>query len=437
MRHAVRTATNAAGSRFRDEQAERAARDAAILALADDLVVVLGGMRGAAMKLGQLLAVVDIGISGRRARKEFAERLAPLFSTAPPWTDTAMMRQLEVELGDARSRITKLEGPIASASIGQVYRGMLDDGRVVAVKVQYPKIDKMVRADLKNMRLLMKVLSRYLPAANAHALGAEIAKQVMAELDFVSELANQSYFAEQFEGHPVIVVPRPVPELCTERVLVTEFLDGDPFTAAKEYDQQRRDRIGEAIYRFYCGEMYRAGRFCADPHPGNVLLLSDGRVGFVDFGMCIELEPDDHRYERDLFGAVLSGERERVHELAVLGGFIGRPDVMDADDLADFIEAVVGWHVRDGEMQLTPDIARDAIAAAMLPHGGFYDRFVGQRLQEVHALGRRTEMSTVALLSEIRATGAWRAIATEVLGLAPPATSMGREIERWRARQSD
>lgn len=415
----------------------RKARDASILALADDLVAVLGGMRGAAMKIGQLMAVIDLGITGTRAREEFAERLAPLFSTAPRWNHAGMMAQLDRELGAARSRIVHLdEVPIAAASIGQVYRGVLDDGRVVAVKTQYPKVDKMVRADLKNMRLLMKVMSRYLPAANGEALGNEISKQVLAELDFVAELKNQAYFAEQFDGHPAIVVPKPVPELSTERVLVTEFLVGVPFRDALGYSRSHRNRIGEAIYRFYCGEMYRTGRFCADPHPGNVLVLDDGRVGFVDFGMCIRLRPVEHQFERDMFLAVLNGERERVHELAVLGGFIGRPDVMGTDDLTDLIERVVGWHLRDTEVEVTPDVARESVASAILPEGGFYDRFAGQRLQEAHALGRRTEMSTVALLGELRATASWRAIACEVLGVEAPATVMGREIAEWRVRRA-
>lgn len=249
VRHVARTAGTRAAAPFRDERADRDARDAALLALADDLVTVLGGMRGAAMKLGQLLAVIDIGITGTAAREAFSERLQPLFRAAPRWTDSAMTALLDKELGPRRERIVALDGPIAAASIGQVYRGVLDDGRTVAVKIQYPRVDAMVRADLKNLRLLMKVLGKYIPASNAVALSEEIARQVLAELDFDAERAHQRYFADLFAGHPAIVVPPPVDELCTGRVLVTEFLEGEPFAAAAGLGQEARDWIGEAVYR--------------------------------------------------------------------------------------------------------------------------------------------------------------------------------------------
>ncbi|NKY18432.1 AarF/ABC1/UbiB kinase family protein [Tsukamurella spumae] len=422
-------------SRFRDEQADRDARDALILALADDLVTVLGGMRGAAMKLGQLLAVVDIGITSRAAREEFERRLQPLFRSAPRWSDAEMMKLLDHQLGERRGRIVSLEGPIAAASIGQVYRGVLDDGRAVAVKIQYPRVQAMVRADLKNLRLLMKVLGKYIPASNAEKLSEEIARQVLAELDFVAELGHHRYFADLFDGHPSIAVPHPVDDLCTDRVLVTEFLDGRPFAEALDDAPAVRNRLGEAIYRFYCGEMYRTGRFCADPHPGNVIVLADGRAGFVDFGMTVHLSPADHEFERELFTALLRGEHERVHRLAVGAGFIGRPDVMTSEDLAAYIDKVVGWHLRGGEITVTPRTARDAVITATLPAGGFFDKFEGQMLQEAHALGRRTDMSTVALLGELRATAAWRDVACEVLDIAGPTTAMGHEIAHWRARR--
>ncbi|WP_082777995.1 ABC1 kinase family protein [Tsukamurella pseudospumae] len=422
-------------SRFRDEQADRDARDAMILALADDLVTVLGGMRGAAMKLGQLLAVIDIGITSGAARDEFAQRLQPLFRSAPRWTDAEMMKLLDHQLGERRGRIVSLEGPIAAASIGQVYRGVLDDGRAVAIKIQYPRVQAMVRADLKNMRLLMKVLGKYIPASNAEKLSEEISRQVMAELDFVAELDHHRYFADLFAGHPSIAVPQPVDELCTDRVLVTEFLDGKPFAEALDDDPAVRNRLGEAIYRFYCGEMYRTGRFCADPHPGNVIVLADGRAGFVDFGMTVHLSPADHEFEQELFTALLRGEHEQVHRLAVQAGFIGRPDLMTSEDLAEYIDKVVGWHIHEGEITVTPRTARDAVITATLPAGGFFDKFEGQMLQEAHALGRRTDISTVALLGELRATAAWRDVACEVLGITGPTTAMGVEIAEWRARR--
>lgn len=432
VRHAVRSATSAAAAPFRDEAATRAAHDAAILGLADDLVIVLGGMRGAAMKLGQLLAVVDIGLASKKAHEEFAARLQPLFAAAPKWNEGAMMALLASELGDRRSRIVSLEGPIAAASIGQVYRGTLDDGTVVAVKIQYPRVDRMVNADLKNLRLLVRVLGKHMPTANAKALVDEVAVQVAAELDFGSEMRNQQYFADRFAGHPSIRIPRPIADLCSDRVLVAEFLEGAPLDSAYSAAPGLRNRLGEAVYRFYCGEMYETGRFCADPHPGNVLVLNDGRVGFVDFGMCVELTPEQHQFEREMFRATLEGDWTAAHRIAVESGFIQRPESMGPDDFADYANEVVGWHVSDAEPEITPERARRAAVSAFMPDGGFWDRLAGQTMQEAHALGRRNELATCALLGRLRATAPWSAIAREILGMAPPATSMGRQITDWR-----
>lgn len=433
VRHAVRTASNAAAAPFRDEERARAAADEMFLELADDLVSVLGGMRGAAMKLGQLLAVIDVGILNEDVRAQFAQRLEPLYSSAPRWNDASMMRQLAAELGERRERIVELDGPIAAASIGQVYRGLLDDGREVAIKVQYPRVAAMVRADLKNLRLLTRLLTKYLPADNAQALVEEVSKPVAAELEYEKELANLRHFALAFRGHPAIVVPAPIDELCTGRVLVTEFLPGEPLTSMLGAGQELKDRVGEAIYRFYCGEMYRTGRFCADPHPGNILVLEDGRIGFVDFGMCVELAPAEHALERAVFEAVLTGDLDRGHRLVVDSGFIGRPDVMGLDEFTAYLDEVVGWHVAPGPVHITPERARRAATSAFMPGGGFYRELSGQTLHEAHALGRRNELSTCALLGQLGATAPWSGIAREILHLGPPATEMGHRIAAWQA----
>ena len=432
-KHAVRTAAVAASANFRDEAADRAVRDKAILDLADDLVVVLGGMRGAAMKLGQLLATVDIGLASSEAHEQFAARLQPLFAAAPKWNDAAMMELLAGELGSRRSRIATVEGPIAAASIGQVYKGVLTDGTPVAVKIQYPRIDRMVKADLKNLRLLVTVLGKYIPAANAKELVDEVADQVAGELDFDAELRHLTYFADRFHGHPAIGIPRPIDELCTQRVLVMEFLEGQPLSAAGGWSAGVRNRVGEAIYRFYCGEMYEVGRFCADPHPGNVMLLDDGRVGFIDFGMCVQLTAEELGFERALFGAILDEDWSAAHRIAVDFGFIRRPDVMTPHDFADYARAVVGWHVVDGEVEITPDRARRSATGAFMPEGGFHGRLAGQMLHEAHALGRRNELSTCALLGRLRATAPWSRIAREALGIGAPSTEMGLAIADWRA----
>ncbi|MBB4852788.1 putative unusual protein kinase regulating ubiquinone biosynthesis (AarF/ABC1/UbiB family) [Mycobacteroides chelonae] len=428
--HAVRSAITTAIKPISADVAAR--RDADILRFADDLVAVAGSMKGAAQKLGQLLSVVDVGITSASARDEFTARLAPLFDNAPRIPDETMHASLARELGDLRARIVSIDvGVIASASIGQVYRGRLDDGRTVAIKIQYPDIASKVRADLKNLQLITRLAAKKMPASNTQAIVAEVQRQMIKEVDYRTELAHHQRIFGVFRGHPAVRIPEPISELCTEHVLVTEYLEGVPFDALAGEDQSVRDRVGEAIYRFYCGEMYQTGFFCADPHPGNIMLLSDGRVGFVDFGLCMDMDPEDAEVQRKVFRALLSGDDDAAFELAVAAGFLADPDVMERSAATEYIRAVSSWHLTDGSVRMTPDIARRSVADAVLPSSKFYDGIRNQRLVETHTMARRTEMCVAALLGKLGAEAPWSEIAREYLGLAATATVMGADIENW------
>ncbi|QCH25587.1 ABC1 kinase family protein [Mycobacteroides salmoniphilum] len=428
--HAVRSAITTAIKPVAADVAAR--RDADILRFADDLVAVAGSMKGAAQKLGQLLSVVDVGITSSSVRDEFTARLAPLFDNAPRVPDETMHRALDRELGGLRGRIVSIEaGAIASASIGQVYRARLDDGRMVAVKIQYPDIASKVRADLKNLQLVAKLASKKMPASNSQAIVAEVQRQMIKEVDYRTELAHHRRIFDAFREHPGWRIPEPITELCTEHVLVTEYLDGVPFDGLIGEDQPVRDRVGEAIYRFYCGEMYRTGFFCADPHPGNIMLLPDGRVGFLDFGLCMDMEPEDAEVQRKVFRALLTGNDDEAFDIAVAAGFLADPQAMERSAATEYIRAVSSWHLGDGSLRMTPDIGRRSVADAVLPSSKFYDGIRNQRLVETHTMARRTEMCVAALLGKLGAEAPWSAIAREYLGLAGIATPLGEAIESW------
>ncbi|TDZ75970.1 ABC1 kinase family protein [Mycobacteroides salmoniphilum] len=428
--HAVRSAITTAIKPVAADVAAR--RDADILRFADDLVAVAGSMKGAAQKLGQLLSVVDVGITSSSVRDEFTARLAPLFDNAPRVPDETMHRALDRELGELRARIVSIEaGAIASASIGQVYRARLDDGRMVAVKIQYPDIASKVRADLKNLQLIAKLASKKMPASNSQAIVAEVQRQMIKEVDYRTELAHHQRIFDTFREHPGWRIPEPITELCTEHVLVTEYLDGVHFDALIGEDQPVRDAVGEAIYRFYCGEMYRTGFFCADPHPGNIMLLPDGRVGFLDFGLCMDMDAEDAEVQRKVFRALLTGNDDQAFELAVAAGFLADPQAMERSAATEYIRAVSSWHLEDGSLRMTPDIARRSVADAVLPSSKFYDGIRNQRLVETHTMARRTELCVAALLGKLGAEAPWSAIAREYLGLAGIATPLGEAIEIW------
>ncbi|GED96634.1 putative ATP-binding protein ABC transporter [Gordonia crocea] len=426
---------NAAMAPLRGPEKAAAARDAALLKLADDIAITAGGMRGAAHKLGQVIGVVGLGIGNPETRAEFSRRLSPLFDSAPRWDDDIMRAALRRSLGDRYGRIIELDGPVAAASIGQVYRGVLSDGRVVAIKVKYPDVDRMVRADLKNLRMLVRAVGRQMPAANAERIVAEVIRQISRELDFAGEMADQRKFAQRYGGHPAFVVPDVVDELCTDEVLVSEWLEAASFDEACGFDQGRRDRIGEIVYRFYCGEMYRTGSFVADPHPGNVLVLPDGRVGFVDYGLCIELSIGELALERSVFVALLQGDIDTAYRLARETGFIVDEGRSSAAEFASYVDDVVGWHLRGEERRIDGDLASKSAAAALLLRGDHANAMAGQALIEAHAFGRRNELATCALLGRLEATAPWSALAREALGTAGPATALGEEIAAWLRKQ--
>ena len=183
------------------------------------------------------------------------------------------------------------EEPIAAASIGQVYRARLHDGREVAVKVQYPGVAAAVRADMQNLGLILRLAKRIAPGMDPKAIGEEIRSRIGEELDYELEAQNQRTLARIFRGHPFIVIPDVITSLSHERIMVSEYVHGAGFEELKTRPQEERDRIGEMIFRFYFSCLYRHGQFSGDPHPGNSMLLDDGRMAFFDFGLFKRMPP--------------------------------------------------------------------------------------------------------------------------------------------------
>lgn len=433
--HAARTTAIKLASPVRSDAANARKRDQQILRFADDLVTVIGSMKGAALKLGQMLSMFDMGLSSDATRDEFAARLAPLFDNAPPVDDAVMMAILEREIGPARfARLAVVPTPIASASIGQVYLATLDDGREVAVKIQYPDIGTAVRADLKNLALMVRLGQGRLPGVDMDAIVGEVTRRVLAELDYRTELTNHLRVHHFYREHPVWRIPAPIVDLCTDRVLVTEYLDGMSLTEAASLPAPDRDRIAEAVYRFYCGGVYELGEFCADPHPGNVVILADGAVGFLDFGLYLTMHEDDVALQRNVFRALMEDRNTDVYEMAVDAGFILDAATMPKDDALDYMRSVAGWHLRPEPVTVTAELARRVFAAAVLPGSGHYNQIRRQNLVDTHAFARRTELSVCALLGQLEATAPWGAIAREwIYDPAVPATVMGESISNWRS----
>jgi predicted unusual protein kinase regulating ubiquinone biosynthesis (AarF/ABC1/UbiB family) len=384
------------------------------------------GMRGAAMKVGQTLSAVDLGLVPEEIRPQWQEILATLQQDANPVSFKAITKVIEDDLGEKLSDVfTDIDPePIAAASIGQVHKAQLDDGRIVAVKVQYPGIAEAIYADMQNMRLGLKLLSVIAPGIDTSAIADEIRERIGEELDYELEAANHRDVARMYRGHPFIVVPDVVTSLSRERVIVTEFVDGVRFAAVKDRPQAERNRLGEILCRFYINGPLRHRLLNGDPHPGNSLFLDDGRVAFLDFGFFKHLSEtevaqiiatDRATYERD--GA------ELMRQLAAMGGLPPNPAL--EQPFLEAYTAIFGWiFSREPLMVETSKTAEMMRTYTQLRNSEGFGDLV---LPAEHIVLMRSTMLLIGLLGQLRATNPWFDIGAEWLLGEEPVTELGRQ----------
>ena len=413
----------------RSEQASDEAMARRQLETAKQIVAALGTMKGAAMKLGQVMSFLDVGLVPEQYREEFQHELAKLRDAAPTVSFKQMRRVIEEDLEEPLADLFDAfeEEPIAAASIGQVYRGTLKDGREVAVKVQYPGVASAVRADLQNLDMILRLLKRMTPALDVKAIAEEIRERIVEELDYELEAQNQRALARIFEGHPFIVVPDVITPMSRERVLVSAYVSGVGFEELKHRPQSERDRLGEIVFRFFLGCLYRHRQFSGDPHPGNFLLLDDGRVAFLDFGLFKRLDAGPVELELAAQRAVVERDAASLHRLLAESGFLPEPERVDPEHLLAFVEDAIWWYTTaDETVELTPEIATAVMIESSDPRSSHFREMRHQALRPEHLFGRRMEMLTLAVLSQLHARANWHRIAREWMYNDPPVTELGR-----------
>ncbi len=258
---------------------------------ANQLFSVLGELKGGAMKVGQALSVLEAAIP-EEFGEPYREALTKLQKDAPPLSAAKVHRVLDEQLGTKwRGRFAFFDDdPVASASIGQVHKGVWSDGREVAVKIQYPGADEALRADLKTMRRLTSVLKQLAPGADVQGVVDELVERTEMELDYRQEANNQRAFAKAYEGHPRFVVPHVVGS--SPKVVVSEWIDGKPMAEIiRAGSREERDLCGARLFELTFDAPARVGMMHGDAHPGNFMLLADGRMAVIDFGAVAPL-PD-------------------------------------------------------------------------------------------------------------------------------------------------
>jgi predicted unusual protein kinase regulating ubiquinone biosynthesis (AarF/ABC1/UbiB family) len=434
-------ATNVA----RSDEGKQAALERRHLEAAEQIVAALGTMKGAAMKLGQVLSFLDVGLVPEEHRDEFQRKLGALRDAAPKVRFADMRKVVESELDEPLDEVFAEfdESPVAAASIGQVYRARLhpedgeEVGREVAVKVQYPGVAQAVRADMQNLGLILRLVKQLAPGLDVTATATEIRARIGEELDYELEAQNQRSLARIYKGHPFIRVPDVVTGLSREKVIVTEFVRGLGFDAIKELDSATRDRVGEIVFRFFFGCMYRHFQFSGDPHPGNFLLLDDGSVAFLDFGLFKVMPKELLELEMACQRAAHEGDGEQLHRIFSETGFIHDPDRFRPDKLLAQFRDATWWYVLDEEVDLTPEIATQVMIDMSDPRSQHFSQMRHETLPADHLFGRRVETLTLAVLGQLRSRANWHRIAREWMYGDDPVTDLGRQeaefyaADRW------
>jgi predicted unusual protein kinase regulating ubiquinone biosynthesis (AarF/ABC1/UbiB family) len=425
---AIRQAGTHVSNVARTEDGRQAALERRHVEAAEQIVEALGHMKGAAMKLGQVMSFLDVGLVPEEYREEFQRKLGKLRDAAPTVTFKEMRKVIEKELDEPLRDVFEEfdEEPIAAASIGQVYRARLTDGREVAVKVQYPGVAAAVRADLQNLGLILRLLKRIAPGMDPKAIGQEIHSRIEEELDYELEASNQRTMARIFRGHPFIHVPEVVSSLSRERVMVSEYVHGTGFDELKGYPQEDRDRIAEILLRFYFGCLYRHHQFSGDPHPGNSMLLDDGRMAFLDFGLFKRMPPGTVELEIQVARAIIEGDAETIMRLGIETGFFPEPERFQPELVLEHFRAATSWYTVDEYIELTPEYATQVLIDMSDPRSQYFGQLRHEKAPPDHIFGRRMEVLTLAVLTQLRARGNFHRIAREWFYDDEPATELGR-----------
>lgn len=255
---------------------------------------VLGTLRGLAAKIGQMTAYVD-GMVPEEHRDAYEKGMGSLLAATPTSSPVEIRRAIERELGQSVEDLFEKwdDTPIASASIGQVHRATLKDGREVAVKIQHPGIVDAVESDLNNMGLLeMAVGMLGAKKFDSKRLFEELRTRFREELDYGLEAERQNLFRDLHAGDPTIRIPEVIDSHSTKHMLTTEFVTGLTFDEACKRPESERKLWCETLWRFVYKGNVVGGMFNADPHPGNYIFAPEGRVYFLDFGCVQKLEED-------------------------------------------------------------------------------------------------------------------------------------------------
>ncbi|RZQ59313.1 ABC1 kinase family protein [Amycolatopsis suaedae] len=304
---------------------------------AEQLFEVLGTLKGGAMKFGQALSVFEAAVPDEFAGP-YREALTKLQSAAPPMPTRQTHRVLAEQLGRSwKDRFAEFsDEPAAAASIGQVHHAVWHDGREVAVKVQYPGADQALRSDLRQLQRFSRLLQALAPGTEIKPLLAELSDRMNEELDYRTEAENQRQFAKAFAGDQQVLVPRVVAS--APKVVVTEWVTGTPLAKIiSDGTVGQRNEAGRLLAEFHYSSPARANLLHSDPHPGNFMLLEDGRLCVIDFGAVARLPHGAPSALGVIMRLALEGRSDELLDVLKREGFVRPGTTVDAEDIQAYL----------------------------------------------------------------------------------------------------
>jgi predicted unusual protein kinase regulating ubiquinone biosynthesis (AarF/ABC1/UbiB family) len=403
------------------------------LRTAEEVAAALGTMKGALMKVGQMVSYLDEGLP-----EPVREALSSLLQDAPPMSGALAAAVVEAELGRPPEALFAAWDPVpmAAASIGQVHRARTVDGLDVAVKVQYPDVDRAIRADLENTGLLFTAIGLVFPGLDAAPLVDELRARLVEELDYRIEAANQRLFADYYRGHPFIHVPAVVDDLSSARVLTSELATGARLEELLTWSSRERDLAAETIFRFVFRSLYRIHAFNGDPHPGNYLFHGDGRVTFLDFGLVKRFAPREVAvFERMIGAIVLDPDPERFRQIIEEVGLLQPGAPVTTAAVLDYFGHFYAMVAEDRTRTMSPEYA-SATVRQTFDTSSVVTRYAS--VPPPFVIIQRINLGLYAILGRLRATANWRRIAEELWPMTsrPPSTELGRREADWLAAVS-